>query len=267
MLLLSLPSSCDAVCVQFILSECPDTWNTTISVMSNVNARHYMNISLRTDGTEQTPSLLTVQTLSQFPHSETPELPSLFLALSTVKIPTPLLRATEADSQFQQDSSTETFHLLFQLAVFALTNRRLNHEVPPPTSNNLPKRYDPDQLFVWVWHLVCVFKEHPVAQQGHSERGTWNYGQGLAEGATKLKKCVAVRWGKTARKWKPGRLRNVWEYNRERGGRELNSSGSGQEQVAAACWAVSNGAWIALNAGKFSAAEEEGTCSMTSVSY
>ena len=123
----------------YYLNVQPDTWNTTISVMSNVNARHYTNISLRRDETEQIPSLLTVQTLSQFPHSETPELASLFLALSTVEISTPVPRATVADSQFQQDSSIDTFHLLFQCA---LTNKRLNHEaspLPPHSQQLAPK--------------------------------------------------------------------------------------------------------------------------------
>ena len=40
----------------------------------------------------------TVQTLSQYPHSERTELASLFLTLSTAKISTPLLRATVAVS-------------------------------------------------------------------------------------------------------------------------------------------------------------------------
>ena len=136
-------ASHDAVCIQFVLSKCPDMWHTTISVMSNVNARHYTstNISNRRDEKEQTRSLLTAQTLSQFPHFETPEIASLFLTLSTVKISTPLLRVTAVDSQFQQDSSTEKFHLLFQLAVFALTNRRLNQEVHPPSlTRNLPQK-------------------------------------------------------------------------------------------------------------------------------
>jgi len=123
-------ASYDAVCIQFILSEC----NTTTSVMSNVNARHYTGISPRRHETNGTNSTHT----SQYPHSETPKLTSILLTLSTVKISTPLLRATAADSQFQQDSGNNTFRLLFQLALLALTNRRLNHQVPsPPNSQQL----------------------------------------------------------------------------------------------------------------------------------
>jgi hypothetical protein len=198
--------SYDAVCIQFILSECPDTWNTTISVMSNVNARHYMNISLCTDETKQIPSLLTVQTLSQFPLSETPELASLFLALSTVEISTPLPRATVAGSQFQQDSSTDTFHLLFQCS---LTNKRLNHEAlpPPPTHSNLPPKNTTltgCRCACDTWCVSLMSSLWPTEAFGKKclelrDRDDQNNLQNR-------KMHVAVRWGKTARKWKPGRL-------------------------------------------------------------
>jgi hypothetical protein len=136
----------DAVCIQFVLSECPDTWNTTISVMSNVNARHYMNISPRRDETEQTPSLLTVQTLSQ--------VSALRNARTRVSFPHSV-NSKNLNASASSDSSGQSASTALGPVGSACTNKPApKTRAPPPfpltRSNFHPQKCDLEQL------LVCV---------------------------------------------------------------------------------------------------------------
>jgi len=116
----------------------------TISVMSNVNARQYMNISLRRDETEQTHS------------ADSFAISALRNARTRVSFPRPVncknLKASASSDSSGQSVSTGLQHRDVPFTVpVALTNRRLNHEVPHPRlAATYPKKYDFDQLFVCV---------------------------------------------------------------------------------------------------------------------